>query len=620
MHRTSSSKSSFILRAALAATLLFCGAPESRAENANVTAVLNNSNTAVGEPVQMQIKVTGSTNVKPPGQILVDGLEIRFTGQSQLLEGRNFQFNYSYVYNYTVLPLKTGTFKIPPQKIEAGGSFFRTPELTLQVTDSATAQSPRSKSAATTIDPSKIGFVDLTLSNTTAYVGEMIPAVVRFGVLVRTPVDSLGNFPEITGQGFTAQKMREPRQTIETIGNKTYQVFTFKTALSPVRSGKLEVGPVQVNAVVRVPRSSSRGQGMPRDLFDLNDPFMDNFFRTDPFFLPSVPQELRLKSEAITLEVKALPPGAPADFGGAVGSFTLSSEAKPKTAQVGDPFTVTATIAGRGNFDRVTAPTFEEERGWHKYPPSSDFKPDDDIGISGTKKFETVISANERKEKIPAQVFTYFDPAKEQYVTLRTEPIPVRLEGGAAPSPTTAPLPQTPATAPSAEPRQATQQQILHQLAERPMGTQSFTPLYSRRSFWLAQLIPLLVLVGFLSWRIRVAHLNNREARRREALQHEAAALQRSLRREDVSPAEYFSRASRAVQLKTALAQNLDPNSVDADVAAAAFGMDDASRLRLRRLFEKSDEARYSGAGNGIRLLPAEMRNEVLELIDNLRS
>jgi hypothetical protein len=36
-------------------------------------------------------------------------------------------------------------------------------------------------------------------------------------------------------------------------------------------------------------------------------------------------------------------------------------------------------------------------------------------------------------------------------------------------------------------------------------------------------------------------------------------------------------------------------------------------------LFEKSDEARYSGSGNGARLLPAETRDEVVELIENLR-
>jgi hypothetical protein len=268
----------------------------------------------------------------------------------------------------------------------------------------------------------------------------------------------------------------------------------------------------------------------------------------------------------------------------------------------------------------VTAPALEDERGWHKYPPSSEFKQDDDVGISGTKTFETVLSANERKDKIPAQLFSYFDPAKEQYVTLRAEPIPVRVEGGTAPQTKPAPAPQTPANAPSAAPRQATQQEILHQVTELPAEPQSFRPLYEQRSFWLAQLIPFVGLLGFIAWKIRAAHLNNRELQRREALQHEAVALQRSLHREEFSPEEYFSRASRAVQLKTALMQNVDPNSVDADVAASAFRMDDETRLRLRRLFEKSDEARYSGTHNGVRLLPAETRSEVLELIDNLRT
>jgi hypothetical protein len=615
MFQTPSLRSAISSRAILAAALAFLVARPAIAASADVTAVLSNSNTAVGQPVQLQIKVTGSASAKPPGALAVDGLDIRFSGQSQLLEGRNFQFTYSYIYNYTVMPLKAGTFKIPPQTVEAGGSTLRTPELTLQVAaDSSTAQSPRSQSSSS-IDPGKIAFAELTLSKTTAYVGEVVPAVARVGFNVRTPVDSLGA-TEITGQGFTVQKMREPRQTIETIGGRTFQVFTYKAALSPARSGKIEVGPVQVNAVVRIPRPSSRGQSMPRDLFDTNDPFMDNFFR-DPLFMPSTPQEVKIKSEPVMLEVKSLPPGAPPDFGGAVGNFVLSNEAKPKTAQVGDPFTVTATITGRGNFDRVTAPAFEDEHGWHKYPPSVDFKQDDDIGISGTKKFETVLSANERKDKIPAQLFTYFDPAKEQYVTLRTEPIPVRVEGGAAPSATTAPTTsQAPATA---SPRPATQQEILHQLTELPAERQSFAPLFARQAFWLAQLIPLVFLLGFVAWKIRVAHLNNRELQRREALQHEAAALQRSLRREDVAPGEYFSKASRAVQLKTALVRNVDPAAVDADIAASTFGMDDATRTRLRRLFEKSDEARYSGGGNGIRLLPAETRNEVLELIDNLR-
>src|SRR4051812_30361229 len=473
------------------------------AGSASVTAVLNSSETTVGQPVQLQIKISGSASARPPGEISVDGLDIRFSSQSQLLEGRNFQFTYSYIYNYTIMPMKAGTFKIPPLTVQAGGDSFRTPELSLQVAD-ASAQSPRSNRSAGSIDPSKIAFVELTLSKTTAYVGEMIPAVVRLGFNVRTPVESLGNGVEITGQGFTAQKMREPRQTIETIGGKTYQTFTFKTALSPARSGKIEIGPVELNPVVRIPRTPARNPNMPRDLFDMNDPFMDNFFR-DPLFTPSTPQEIKLKSEAVTLQVKALPPGAPADFGGAVGNFTMTTDVKPKAAQVGDPFTITAKITGRGNFDRVTGPSFEDEQGWHKYPPSSEFKQDDDIGISGVKTFETVLSANERKDKIPAQLFTYFDSTKEQYVTLRGEAIPVQIEGGAAPvQPPVTAATQAPASSPAASQASSPKpQEIIHQIAELPAEPQSFTPLFGRRPFWLAQLVPLFLLLGFIGWRIR---------------------------------------------------------------------------------------------------------------------
>jgi len=156
-------------------------------------------------------------------------------------------------------------------------------------------------------------------------------------------------------------------------------------------------------------------------------------------------------------------------------------------------------------------------------------------------------------------------------------------------------------------------------LTDLPAQPQSFEPLFQRRNFWLAQIVPLFLLLAFAAWKIRAARLNDREARRREKLQHEAAALQRSLRRDDVSPDEYFSRASRAVQLKTALARNLDPNLVDAEIAAATFRTDDKTRHGLERLFARSDEARYSGEHAGIQLLPPETRNEVLELIDNLR-
>src|SRR5437764_10769154 len=143
----------------LPAGRLFAAAP-------TVTAVLSSSETAMGQPVQIQIKVSGSNSAKPPAEISVDGLDIRYSGQSQLLEGHNFQFSYSSIFSYTVMPLKAGTFKIPPQTVQASGSSLRTPELTLNVAADASAPSSKSGQRSETVDTSKIAFVELTLSKT----------------------------------------------------------------------------------------------------------------------------------------------------------------------------------------------------------------------------------------------------------------------------------------------------------------------------------------------------------------------------------------------------------------------------------------------------------------------
>jgi hypothetical protein len=299
----------------------------------------------------------------------------------------------------------------------------------------------------------------------------------------------------------------------------------------------------------------------------------------------------------------------------------MTTDAKPKSVQVGDPITVTSTISGRGNFDRVGAPALDEERGWHKYPPSSKFAKDDEVGISGTKTFETVLSPNEKKQSLPVIEFAYFDPVKEQYATLRSDPIAINVEGGAvaAASPVAVP-PESPrsSVATPAKPHD-----ILYQLAERPKAAQSFTPLYARPTFWSAQLIPLLALLGLIGWKIRQARIDNRAARRLAALQHEVAELMRKLHRGDASPREYYAEASRVVRVKAALAsgsRQIDPNTVDVDTAADAFRLNGDSRERLRRLFEQCDELQYSGAHNGAEKLSPEVRRDVLEFIETLRA
>src|SRR5947208_10756783 len=589
------------------------------AASSGVTAVVSNSEAAVGATVQLQIRVTGARSADAPENIAVNGLEIHRTGTSQHFEMNNFNVTSSVIYDYTIMPLQAGTFIIPPQTIRVGNNSLRTPELSLNVADSP-GRSVRSSQPAQPANATKLVFAELIVPKKTAYVREIVPGELRLGFVPRAD-PKLPEGPEISGQGFTAQKLQQSGENLETINGRSYDVVTFKTAIAAAHAGKFEIGPIKAKAqVLTARRPNTPRSRSPFDLFNLDDPFSDPFF-SDPFSQFGEQREIEINSEPVAFEVKPLPQNAPPSFSGAIGNFTMWTEAKPNSVQVGDPITVTSTISGRGNFDRVSAPIVEDEHGWHKYPPSSKFEQDDDVGISGTKTFETVLSPNEKKQSMPVMAFSYFDPVNEQYVTLHSDPIAINVQGGAPVAAGAAVVPPgSPPPAAVAAPTPVQKpQDILYQLTERSTVAQSFAPLYARRLFWTVQLVPLLALIGFAGWKIRQARINNREARRIAALQHEAVELMRKLHRSDASPREYYAEASRVVRVKAALARNVDPNTIDVETAADTFELNGDSRERLRRLFEQSDELQYSGTHNGSEKISPESRRDVLELIEHLK-
>ena len=590
------------------------------ADPPKITAVLTSSEVAVGETVQLQIQIDNPrASAITPRDIAVPGLQIHYTGESTQMTMRNFSVSSSLTYSYTILPQKSGTFRIPPQTIRVGKDSLQTPELTLRVVDSARATAGAGRRGLSgSLAPGggqaaeeKIAFAELLVPKKTAYVGEIIPVILRIGFNSRTQLREMA-VPQINGQGFTVQKLSDGEKNLETIDGQSYVVFTYKTAISAARPGDFQIGPVEEKADVLVARRSSGTRRRPFDPFNGEDPFSDPFFSM-PFAGLMEQHEIDITSDPVALEVKPLPAGAPVSFSGAIGNFSMTAEANPKRVQVGDPITIKAAIAGRGNFDRMNAPELSDERGWHKYPPSSNFKQDDDVGISGTKSFELVVSPNEKLAAIPPLVFSYFDPAKDRYITLQSEAVPIAVEGNAQPAPAVAGA----AAAPNLAGRQKPQD-ILHQIDERGKIVPTFAPLYTRPGFWLAQLFPLAFVVGLLGWRVRNVRASNRAALRAAQLHHEKDELLRKLRRNQLPPRDYLSDASRVVQLKTALKENnIEPATVDAETAARVFALDPEQSERMRRLFAKSDELRYSGGG-GDGALTSDGRREALELVENL--
>ncbi len=600
------------------------------ADTPKVTAALSNDRAAVGEPVQLQIRVTGGGSAAVPGEIAIDGLEIHQTGTSRQVEVQNFNISQSIIYNYTVLPTRSGTFRIPPQTIKIGGNSYRTPELQLLVEGtgppnnaSGAGGSPKSGRIERN---ARLGFAEIIVTKQTAYVGEMVPVEIRIGLNAHSR-PRLVDGPEIPSQSFTMQKLQAPDQPrMESINGVPYEVLTFKTAIAAARPGKFEIGPVQAGALVLVSRQSgSRSRGSsPFDMFNLDDPFSDPFF-TDPWGAVGRQEKISVKSQPATIEIKALPANAPPSFDGAVGNFNLHVDANPKKVQVGDPITVTAIVGGRGNFDRVTAPLLQDERGWHTYPPSSKFKQDDDVGFSGTKTFEAVISPNERKDSVPPLEFTYFDPLAEKYVTLKSDAVPIHVEGeplpaAKAPAGSTAgPAPTPPQKTATPSPQMATKPgEILIQLDERRQEPQSFLPVFAQKNFWLAQIAPVALLLAFLAWKVVQARQRDAAASRMAAWQRELGNLRKRLRNGREKPAEFFADASRILQIRTALLSGSDPNTVSATEAGKVLQTDDQTRARIHEIFDRRDEFRYSGSSNSGASLGAGDREHFAQLVEDL--
>ena len=150
------------------------------AASPNVTAVLRDSQPEVGQIVQFEIKVTGANSANVPETISIDGLEIHQTGTSRQFEMHNFDVSSSVTYNYTILPLKAGRFKIPPQMVRVGNDSLKTPELVLNVAQGSSGGSSRPGSSSQSSQVAvggKLAFAELVIAKKDAYVGEMIPAV-----------------------------------------------------------------------------------------------------------------------------------------------------------------------------------------------------------------------------------------------------------------------------------------------------------------------------------------------------------------------------------------------------------------------------------------------------------
>jgi hypothetical protein len=579
------------------------------AADVSVTAEMSRPEISAGEMAELQIKVTGAQQADVPQQIAVDGLQVRLTGQSTQVQMVNFKVSSSVVYSYIVMPLRTGKFAIPGVTVTADGRQFRTAPLQFSVADTRAAPAPavaqpaqsapppfpglqppprRTRPAPQRVDESRLAFGEITCPKKAIFAGEVVPVEIRYYFDANYQVQVRGKV-DFGGEGIVAERFPDPKESREERDGTVYNVLTFRTLLSAVKPGTIDVPPAKLDCQVQVPGGAPPGFDDPifRQLMGGQSPFMQA-------------RDLQVKTAPLHLDIMPLPKESrPASFSGAVGQFDIDAMVSNPKPAPGDPATLSVKIGGKGNFKGMGAPVLTEDEGWRSYPPTDKFDSSDDLSYSGVKSFDFTLIAQEPKKSSPGAEFSYFDPTTAKYVTLNTKPLPLQASPGSASNPAVAPD----ASAGSGETKTPSKnsgpdhQEVKQGDPVPGITLRSWKTPLVRSEFVIATLAMLtaaLALLGILWYRHVQAHGGSARAQRRRMI----AELLASVRSESLDAAATFDAALGYLEL--------------------AVPASEERKALIDSLTARRDQLKY-GVGGTHPLASAE-RAEILSVLTGLTS
>jgi hypothetical protein len=577
------------------ALALLAAAPSMPARSAvtatapSVNASIEPNQISVGESARLTILMSGrgTLSVSLP---VVPGLEFRVVGQSrqiQIINGITLESTSTIV---RVTPQEPGVFTIPgltpnspPLVLRVSPSGGRPPAPGTGAAPGAAPLIPGGGGASGMhLTPDGSAFVHLEMPKHEIYVGESVPVEVQVGMRDGF-VESLNGLPKLNSNDFTLNNLsRQPERGPRTIDGKPFTVYTWRSLLAAVKPGTFSLS-FETPLTVRI-RTRPARESMLDDL--LGDPFLQNIFGA------TVQKNITAASPAAEITVLPLPAqGRPPDFGGAVGSFKISTDVSSARNTQGDPLTLRLHVSGDGNFDRVETSMLGGDAQWKTYEPKATFKSTDPTGFRGEKTFEQPIIATQSGSRIiPPLVFSYFNPATRRYETAHSSPLNVTVSPAPS-SPESEPPPTLAGTA------AADRNGLRPDHAVTEARAASLVPPYFRPLF--AGGVSIVALVfggGWAALRRRERNANDiqRERQRlRLQLIHELLeAMASSSSAADT--AVFFRSARSALQQGLSARWDLAPELITLeDIEARLQGAD---RDEVRQIFLLADEANYSGA------------------------
>jgi len=388
------------------------------------TASVNETTVADNERFQVSFVFSGKSinnlmNFKPPS--FSNFLVLSGPNQSTSIQIINGVKTASLTYSYILQPEKVGTYSIGKASIKQDGQTFETKPLKMQVVKGSAK--PKQKNTEQTISNEEIAknlYIRAIIDKRKVYKGEQVTVVYKlYTRLTIASQMSINKLPQY--QGFWAEELETASNitfNTKVINGKQFRVGDLKkVALFPSQTGKLEVTPFELTVPVQIQRKRSR------NIFD--DFFGDPFGRGETI-------EYKAISNTVKVDVLPLPTeGKPENFHGAVGDFKMEATMNKTSTKTNEPLTLNVSISGTGNFELLEMPEINLPTGFEKYEPKVTENVRNIGKLRGSKSGEylfvpRVIGIRE----IPPIEFSYFDPAKKKYFTLKSKPFTLNIEQG----------------------------------------------------------------------------------------------------------------------------------------------------------------------------------------------
>lgn len=332
-----------------------------------------------------------------------------------------------FTYTYILAPKKTGKFELPAATAKMNGETITSVQAAVEVLasdSSASAQSGASSGNTQQTKPSgtissKDLFLKFTVSRTSAVVGQPLTAELKLYQNVDIAGFEGAKFPAFNG--FWSQETAAPNninfQREEVDGRLYNSALLRRYVLIPQQVGNLVIDPAELVCLVNV-RRPSHGNSIFDSFFDDN----------------TMTVRKRVTTPAVHVHVNPLPSGAPATFGGGVGSFRISASLSKDQLKMHEATSLTVTVSGRGNVSLLEAPKVNFPADMDVYDTKTTENTDKTTGgTSGSKVFEYPFIPRSHGEFTIAPIeYSYYDVNAGKYETISTGPITFNVEKGDA--------------------------------------------------------------------------------------------------------------------------------------------------------------------------------------------